>query len=152
MEGLIGVYQDWSADELPKRLGTLRVRPGRTGELFDFTFDDDALTEKILSKQALDPDLGIFSGSQFPKDGRTMFGVFKDSSPDRWGETLIRRRFDRDKRAGLVPQNARLGQSDYLLGVHDAFRSGALRYKLSPDGPFLDNHDGSAAPPLVRLR
>jgi serine/threonine-protein kinase HipA len=81
-----------------------------------------------------------------------MFGVFKDSSPDRWGETLIRRRFDRDKRAGLVSRSARLGESDYLLGVHDLFRSGALRYKLNSDGPFLDNRDGTAAPPLVRLR
>jgi serine/threonine-protein kinase HipA len=152
MEGVIEVYEDWRADELPKRLGTLRVRPGRTGELFDFTFDDDALTDKILPRQSLDPDLGIFPGPQFPKNGRTIFGVFKDSSPDRWGEMLMRRRFDRDKRAGLVPRNARLGQSDYLLGVHDAFRSGALRYKLTPDGPFLDDHDGSAAPPFVRLR
>ncbi len=151
MEGVIEVYEDWNADELPKRLGTLRVRPGRTGELFDFAFDDDALTDKILPKQSLDPDLGIFPGPQFPKDGRAVFGVFKDSSPDRWGEMLIRRRFDRDKRAGLVPQNARLGQSDYLLGVHDAFRSGALRYKRTPDGPFLDDRDASAAPPFVRL-
>ena len=152
MEGVIEVYEDWSADEPPKRLGTLRVRSGRTSELFDFTFDNDALTDRVLPKQSLDPDLGIFPGPQFPKYGRTMFGVFRDSSPDRWGETLIRRRFDRDKRAGLVPQNARLGQSDYLLAVHDAFRSGALRYKLTPGGPFLDNHDGSAAPPFVRLR
>jgi serine/threonine-protein kinase HipA len=28
----------------------------------------------------------------------------------------------------------------------------AKRYKLTPDGPFLDDHDGSAAPPFVRLR
>jgi serine/threonine-protein kinase HipA len=152
MERLIEVYEHWSAGEVPKRIGTLRVRPGRTGELFDFTFDDDALTGKTLSKHALDPDLGLFAGPQFPKDGRSMFGVFKDSSPDRWGETLIRRRFDRDKRAGLVPRSARLGESDYLLGVHDMFRSGALRYKLIPDGPFLDDRDGSAAPPFVRLR
>ncbi len=110
------------------------------------------LTDETLSKQKLDPDLRIFPGPQFPKDGRTTFGVFKDSSPDRWGETLIRRRFDRDKRAGLLPKNARLGQSDYLLRVHDAFRSGALRYKLAPGGPFLDDHDGSAAPTFVRLR
>jgi serine/threonine-protein kinase HipA len=152
MEGVIEVYEDWSADKVPKRLGALRVRPGRTGELFDFTFDDDALTDPILTKQMLDPDLGTFPGPQFPKDGRTVFGVFKDSSPDRWGEMLIRRRFDRDKRAGLVPTNARLGESDYLLGVHDAFRSGALRYKRTPDGPFLDDRDGTAAPPFVRLR
>ena len=37
MEGVIEVYKDWSADELPKRLGTLRVHSGRTGELFDLS-------------------------------------------------------------------------------------------------------------------
>ncbi|MEA2786339.1 MAG: serine/threonine-protein kinase HipA [Candidatus Eremiobacteraeota bacterium] len=152
MDRLIEVYADWTADALPRHLGTLRARPGRTSELFDFTFDDDALTDQTLSKNALDPDLGLFAGPQFPKDGRSMFGVFKDSSPDRWGETLIRRRFDRDKRAGLVPLNARLVESDYLLGVHDEFRSGALRYKRKADGAFLDDRDGSAAPPFIRLR
>jgi serine/threonine-protein kinase HipA len=150
--GSIEVYQDWGGDPSPKRLGTLRVRPGRTAELFDFTFDDDALTDRTVLNQTLDPDVGNFPGPQFPKNGRTLFGVFKDSSPDRWGETLIRRRFDRDKRAGLIAQNARLGESDYLLGVHDVFRSGALRFKLTTDGPFLDNRDASAAPPFVRLR
>jgi len=152
MEDAIEVYRDWSAGETPKHLGTVGVRPGRTGEIFDFTFDDDTLTDKILTQQILDPDLGVFAGPQFPKDGRTIFGVFKDSSPDRWGEMLIRRRFDRDKRAGRVASSARLGQSDYLLGVHDAFRSGALRYKRTLDGPFLDDRDGNAAPPFVRLR
>ncbi len=152
MERAIEVYRDWATGELPKRLGTLRARAGRTSELFDFTFDDEALSDTTLSKQALDPDLGLFSGPQFPKEGRSIFGVFKDSSPDRWGETLIRRRFERDKRAGLVAKSARLAQSDYLLGVHDAFRSGALRYKVAPDGPFLDSRDTSAAPPFVRLR
>ncbi len=50
------------------------------------------------------------------------------------------------------PKARGLAKSDYLLGVHDSFRSGALRYKLTDDGPFLDNRDGSAAPPFVRLR
>jgi serine/threonine-protein kinase HipA len=152
MEGVIHVYADWSDDEPANRLGTLRVRPGRTGELFEYAFDDAAIKDGALAGQMLDPDLQVFPGPQFPRDGRTMFGVFKDSSPDRWGETLIRRRFDRDKRAGLVSRSARLGESDYLLGVHDAFRSGALRYKLNEDGPFLDNRDGIAAPPFVRIR
>lgn len=152
MDRLIQVYAHWTADALPRHLGTLRARSGRTSELFDFTFDDNALTDRTFSKHVLDPDLGLFAGPQFPKDGRSIFGVFKDSSPDRWGEMLIRRRFDRDKRAGLIAQNARLGESDFLLGVHDEFRSGALRYKLNPDGPFLDNHDARAAPPFIRLR
>ena len=152
MEGLIEVFSDWNVRQPPRRLGILRIRPGRTGEIFDFSFDDAALDDEALSKQTLDPDVRLFAGSQFPRDGRTIFGVFKDSSPDRWGETLIRRRFERDKRAGLVTRSARLGESDYLLGVHDAFRSGALRYKRTENGPFLDNREGSAAPPFVRLR
>ncbi len=152
MEGLIEVYEDWDPREPPKRLGLLRVRPGRTEELFDFTLDEEALSDHTQANQRLDPDLGFFRGPQFPKDGRAIFGVFKDSSPDRWGETLIRRRLDRKQRAGLVARNVRLGQSDYLLGVHDSFRSGALRYKLATDGPFLDDDHGSAAPPFVRLR
>lgn len=150
MNGPIEVYSDWG--DMPTHLGILRVSAGRTEQIFDFAFDDDALADPILAKQTLDPDLGIFSGPQFPKVGRSIFGVFKDSSPDRWGRTLIRRRFDRDKRAGLVPKDARLGESDYLLGVHDVFRSGALRYKRTADGPFLDDRDVSAAPPFVRLR
>jgi serine/threonine-protein kinase HipA len=152
MESVIEVYADWSESEPAKRLGTLRVRQARTGELFDFTFATAALDDTSLTRQMLDPDLGRFPGAQFPKDGRTTFGIFKDSSPDRWGEMLIRRRFDRDKRGGLVARTARLGASDYLLGVHDLFRSGALRYKLNDEGPFLDDRDGSAAPPFVRLR
>ena len=152
MTGAIEVFHDWNAGSAARPLGTLRVRPGGTGELFDFAFDEDALSDTTVSKLALDPDLGTFAGSQFPKNGRTNFGVFRDSSPDRWGETLIRRRFERDKRAGFIPATARLGPADYLLGVHDLFRSGALRYKLTHDGPFLDNRVGSAAPPFVRLR
>jgi serine/threonine-protein kinase HipA len=152
VEGTIAVYADWSDSAPARRLGTLRVRPGRTGELCDFTFDDDVLDEPLGAIAALDPELQLTSGPQFPRNGRTTFGVFRDSSPDRWGETLIRRRFERDKRAGLVPRNARLSELDFLLGVHDTFRSGALRYKRSDDGPFLDDRDGSAAPPFVRLR
>jgi serine/threonine-protein kinase HipA len=72
--------------------------------------------------------------------------------PDRWGKSLIRRGFERDKRASFVSPNARLGLSDYLLGVHDEFRSGALRYKVAEDGPFLDDRGGLEAPPFVRLR
>lgn len=78
--------------------------------------------------------------------------MLADSSPDRWGRMLMNRRLERDKRAGLVPANTRLFESNYLLGVHDAYRAGALRFKIDDDGPFLDNREGLAAPPLVQLR
>jgi len=52
----------------------------------------------------------------------------------------------------LLPSNSKLFESDYLLGVHDLFRVGALRYKLNDEGNFLDDRDGVAAPPFVELR
>jgi hypothetical protein len=44
MNGSIELYADWHNTEHAKHLGTLRARPVRTGELFDFTFDDAALS------------------------------------------------------------------------------------------------------------
>ena len=148
----IEVFADWNVATAPRRLGTLRVRPGRSGQIFEFSFDDAALVHGYTPSAMLDPDVRAFPGPQYPRSGRSTFGMFSDSSPDRFGRRLIERRFERDRRAGLVSTNARLVESDYLLGVHDAFRSGALRYRRSPEGPFLDDRDDRAAPPFVRLR
>ena len=41
---------------------------------------------------------------------------------------------------------------DFLLGVHDETRLGALRFRASPDRPFLDSDAHLAAPPLASLR
>jgi serine/threonine-protein kinase HipA len=100
----------------------------------------------------LDPRLGPFEGRQHPPQGHSIFGVFADSSPDRWGRVLMRRRLERAQRAGTIDKSARLYESDYLLGVHDTYRSGALRFKLDDQGEFLDNQHGAAAPPFVKLR
>ena len=43
-------------------------------------------------------------------------------------------------------------ESDYLLGVHDDARMGALRFKTDPDGHFLNDDQAMAAPPWTRLR
>jgi serine/threonine-protein kinase HipA len=152
MDGSIDVFYDWSPGAQPRSLGTLRSRGGRGREIFEFSMSETALHDPALAKQMLDPRISLFPGPQFASATDEIFGVFKDSSPDRWGEMLIKRRFERDKRAGLIASNVRLGAADFLLGVHDAFRVGALRYKIAPDGPFLDNRIGSAAPPFVRLR
>lgn len=42
--------------------------------------------------QILDPDLQFYSGAQYAGDEKSNFGVFLDSSPDRWGRLLMRRR------------------------------------------------------------
>ena len=41
---------------------------------------------------------------------------------------------------------------DFLLGVHDFCRMGALRFKREPDGEFLDNDPVSPTPPWANVR
>lgn len=43
-------------------------------------------------------------------------------------------------------------ESDYLLGVYDLHRIGALRFRTDPNGPFLDDNEEQAAPPWASLR
>ncbi len=65
------------------------------------------------------------------------FGIFLDSMPDSWGRTLMQRREPiRAREEGRVPR--KLHDIDFLLGVYDYGRMGALRYKLDPEGPFLE--------------
>jgi serine/threonine-protein kinase HipA len=146
------VYADWEGLPAPWRLGLLHARRGAGREVFEFEFDRVALAHPTLVQIVLDPRLGPFEGRQHPPGGNETFGVFADASPDRWGRLLMRRRFEREQRGGRAPKNARLHESDYLLGVHDAFRAGALRFKRDAAGDFLDNRHGTAAPPFVQLR
>jgi len=148
----IAVYADWEGLPAPLRLGVLHARRGAGREIFEFEFDVAALVQPATANLLLDPRLGLFEGRQHPPQGSETFGVFADASPDRWGRLLMQRRLEREKRAGQMPKNARLFESDYLLGVHDAFRVGALRFRGDDVGDFLDNRHGIAAPPFVQLR
>ena len=148
----IAVYADWDGLSVPLRLGFLRARRGAGRELFEFDFDAAALGHRACAKLHLDPRLDLFAGRQHPANGSENFGVFADASPDRWGRLLMQRRLEREQRAGLATPSARLVESDYLLGVHDAFRVGALRFRLDDAGEFLDNRHELAAPPFVQLR
>jgi serine/threonine-protein kinase HipA len=152
MAATIAVYADWIGLATPLRLGWLHARPGGGREVFEFEFDRAALAHPGVANLHLDPRLGLFEGRQHPPQGHETFGVFADASPDRWGRLLMRRRLERAQRAGKVGKAVRLHESDYLLGVHDAYRSGALRLRLDDAGDFLDNQHGAAAPPFVQLR
>jgi serine/threonine-protein kinase HipA len=148
----IAVYADWIGLAEPLRLGLLHVRRGAGREIFEFEFDPSVLGNPAITNLQLDPRLGFYEGRQHPPQGHDTFGVFSDASPDRWGRLLMRRRLERAQRAGQVSKAVRLYESDYLLGVHDAYRSGALRLRLNDAGDFLDNQHGTAAPPFVQLR
>ena len=152
MAATIAIYADWVGLDEPLRLGWLHARRGAGREVFEFEFDAAALVHPAARNLHIDPRLGLFEGRQHPPQGHETFGVFADASPDCWGRMLMRRRLERAQRAGQVGKAVRLHESDYLLGVHDAYRSGALRLRLDDAGDFLDNQHGAAAPPIVQLR
>lgn len=149
---MIAVYGDWDGLPAPLRLGFLHSRRTRASEVFEFEYAAEALADPRLDGVHLDPSIQAFGGRQYPVPPKDKFGVFADSSPDRWGRLLMDRRFQRDKRAGLLLADARLYESDYLLGVHDQYRVGALRYRLEDEGDFLDSRVHVAAPPFTEIR
>ena len=151
MSVLIHVEADWDGLREPLRLGVLYADVASGREVFAFEFDKAALADRTISQLVLDPRLGMFAGRQYGKVG-VLFGCFADASPDRWGRMLMQRRLERQQRKGDVDQSVRLHESDYLLGVHDLYRAGALRFRLSATGAYLDNQHDQAAPPFVRLR
>ena len=146
---IIYVYADWLGLNGPSLIGILRAESIRGNEVFSFEYDDTWLNSNQFF--VLDPDLNYYSGPQYLPDDKSNFDVFLDSSPDRWGRVLMRRREALLARMENRPQK-NLMQSDYLLGVYDEHRMGALRFKESPDGPFLNDNREMAAPPFTSLR
>ncbi|MEN0105574.1 MAG: HipA domain-containing protein [Pseudomonas sp.] len=147
----IQVFADWEGLGGPQRLGWLHARRKGAVEKFEYEHDPKALANPLLSQVQIDPSLYPFEGPQYPANGRDMFGVFADSCPDRWGRLLMKRRLERDIRDGLASASTILRESDYLLGVHDQYRVGALRYRLHDEETFLDDHHTIAAPPFVAI-
>lgn len=86
----IYVYLDWEFTIEPILIGTLMCTPVRGHEVFSFTSSDEWLRHNDF--RVLDPDLGQFSGRQYLQDEKPNFGLFLDSSPDRWGRLLIKRK------------------------------------------------------------
>jgi len=145
----IYVYAHWTGMKEPILMGELKVEYTRGKEIFSFSYSDSWL--KSTYSQILDPELQFYSGSQYASDEKQNFGVFLDSSPDRWGRLLMRRR-----EAALARSEGRtektLRESDYLLGVFDGHRMGALRFKENTDGPFLNNNEKLASPPWTSIK
>src|ERR1700733_15323851 len=136
MAAVIAVYADWDGLSAPVRLGRLDAHRAKGREIFEFEFDAAALNIATLIAVPLDPRLVRYEGRQHPAQGSDTFGAFADASPDRWGRFLMRRRLERAQRAGRLDASVRLYESDFLLGVHDAYRAGALRFRRNDAGPF----------------
>ena len=145
----IYVYADWEELRGAQLLGTLRAERVKGQEIYSFEYEKSWL--KSNHSAPLDPDLFWYSGPQYLLEKKKNFGFFLDSSPDRWGQTLMRRREAILARMENRPQKSLL-PSDYLLGVFDEHRMGALRFKDDLEGPFLNDNRKWATPPWTSLR
>jgi serine/threonine-protein kinase HipA len=127
--------------------GTLWSHRRRGAESATFAYDSAYLTRSDAYE--LDPALPLVAGQQQTPVGRAMFGAFSDCAPDRWGRRLIARaESQRTRREGGAERS--FGEIDYLLGVRDDLRQGALRFRDPATGTYLADEE-TGIPPLLEL-
>lgn len=148
-EKVIYVYESWSDTE-PLLMGILYINSIRGTEAFSFEYNSEWLNKHKSSQFMLDPNLDFYDGRQYTNN-QELFGIFSDSCPDRWGQVLMKRREAvQARKEERKPK--KLTKSDFLLGVYDETRMGALRFKLKKNGVFVSDDEKGAIPPWTTLR
>jgi serine/threonine-protein kinase HipA len=142
------VYAQWLEMKKPMLMGSLYAEKIRGKEIFSFEYFHEWLKSKYA--QIIDPDLQLYSGLQYTKESKNNFGIFLDSSPDRWGRILMKKREAAMARKEKRAENT-LFESDFLLGVFDEHRVGGLRFKEHADGPFLNSNKRFTVPQWTSL-
>ncbi len=128
-------------------VGLLRRHAARGTETVTFEYDEAWLND--ADRFPIDPALGLTRGVFPPPPGRPMFGSIGDSAPDAWGRRLMqraeRRRAEHERRRVRT-----LTEVDYLLGVSDETRLGALRFRRRGEEVF-QAPTRAGVPALVEL-
>ena len=114
-------------------MGVARSNRVRGSETFVFEYAAEWLAD--ADRFLMEPSLPLMRGGFVPPAGQTLFGSLADSAPDNWGRRLMqraeRRLAGRERRAVRT-----LLESDYLLGVSDETRLGALRFRRAGEVVF----------------
>ena len=131
-------------------VGSLVRASGRGQEVIRFTYSPQWLSASNKHAFQIDPELPLTPGVHFPSGGRSLSGIFRDTAPDRWGRVLMERREAMEARQ-QSRASRRLGEWDFLCGVGDVSRMGALRLWDAQRQAYVDDRDLSA-PPATRLR
>jgi len=130
-----------------RQIGRARSNRVRGKETILFEYTQEWL--KDADRFELGPGLPLTRGGFAPPDGQSIHGTLGDSAPDTWGRRLMqlaeRRQAEREGRAVRT-----LLESDYLLGVSDESRLGALRFRRSDGQAFLAE-SSRGIPALVEL-
>ena len=142
------VYADWLELKDSKLIGTLSAHQGKGRKTFSFKYHEKWL--ELEKPFFFDPDITWNKGYQFPI-GKSIFGIFNDAMPDTWGRTLMKRREALIAREEKRPAK-NLQDIDFLLGVNDESRMGALRFKRQEDEPFLNDDRSRPTPPWSTVR
>jgi serine/threonine-protein kinase HipA len=97
-----------------------------------FRYDDQYLARP--DAYAIDPAMPLSAGNHVVAG---VPGAFADCSPDRWGRNLVTKLVRaRALREGRTAPS--VSEVDFLLGVSDLTRQGALRFRKDREGRFLD--------------
>ncbi|MBP6985538.1 MAG: type II toxin-antitoxin system HipA family toxin [Alphaproteobacteria bacterium] len=137
-------------------LGSENIRVGKLwfhvkGHKERASFEYDKKWLDHPERFALEPALKLTEGAFHTGQNLSLFGGFGDSAPDRWGRVLMRR-FEAAKAKEQNRPPSTLFEIDYLLGVNDETRQGALRFSIAPDeNIFLSPKKKTSTPPLVDL-
>lgn len=128
-------------------VGVARCNRVRGNEIVVFEYAPEWLADP--ARFSIEPALTLTRGSFAPPAGQAIFGSIGDSAPDTWGRRLMQRAERRlAEREGRAIRT--LTESDYLLGVADETRLGALRFRRVGEDVFqAPIRDG--VPSLVQL-
>ena len=140
----LSVYADFDWLSEAELVGELGYESLRGSESFCFTFSNDWLRRH--ADVFLCEDLNIYPGPQYAGGERGLFGCFADVLPDRWGRTLLWRREQTEALAEGRPAR-RLSSFDFLTGIDDFSRMGALRFM--EEGEFIHAGGNLSIPPLT---
>lgn len=142
------VFVSIQLDSKKLPVGTLCYHRKSGRESASFAYDASWLRRP--DSFTIDPALNLTEGTFHTFEQQKLFGAIGDSAPDWWGRVLMKRAESaRAKAYGETPRS--LGEIDYLLGVNDVARQGALRFSLQEQGPCLASGEVHSIPPLIHL-
>jgi len=130
-----------------QRIGTLFRQASRGRESVSFAYYEDWLNNPL--RFSLEPGLKVGEGMFHPGADRSIFGSIGDSAPDTWGRRLMQRAERRQAATQARPPRT-LQETDYLLGVTDLSRLGAMRFKSVDDTDF-QSPIGQGVPGFIQL-
>ncbi len=134
------------------QVGHLTHNQSKTGDTVRFDYSQTWLDgAEPITSFALDQELILARGAHYASAGANQLsGIFLDCSPDCWGKMLMDRREAIEAREEKRSIKA-LRSWDYLVGVNDESRMGALRLYDAAAEKYVDTRNRSA-PPITELR